>query len=368
MQDLIVNGEMILSGTVGSMFFEEGFTYVDVIMALPRVTGDLTVRLNSGGGIATEGVAIFNALRQFKGRKTIFIEGIAASAASIIAMAGDEIIMNQGSLMMIHDPLVYAEGNAGDMEKVIEALNVMGDAMAAIYAERAGRTAEEIRTEMKEELWLSAEQAVAKGYATKIADAAAKEVMAFDYRAYMKTPESILAMSDQRLWSNRLKAKAPTVTQQETPQMTTPAPQASTITPEAATKTEQDRVLGILTACNTAGVGSMAAALIRDGLTLEQATARITAESDRVKAIRAKVETARKIAPKIDAALADQFIASGSSLEAVSDDLMNRIAAMSAAAPQRSSHNATDPTDQPHVAASWDKIVAKINTQRGFNA
>lgn len=136
---------------------------------------------------------------------------------------------------------------------------------------------------------------------------------------------------------------------------------------EAAIRAEQDRALSIMAACQAAGVPMMAATLIRDGVSAEQAQARITAEGERVTAIRAKVEQARKVSPLIEASLADTYIAAGSSPEAVADELLNRIAAISASAPQRGSHSLAAPGDQTQVSASWDKIVDRINAQRGLD-
>jgi ATP-dependent protease ClpP protease subunit len=378
--NVLINGELVLSGTVGEDFFGDGFTFVDVLLALAQVSGDLTVRLNSGGGIATEGVAIYNALAQYKGRITVKVEGLAASAASIIAMAGDEIIMGRGALMMIHDPLVYAAGNADDMTKIVEMLNAMGDAMATIYADRTGKTTEEARADMREEIWMTAEEAVAKGYADKIGEDQPIPVAAFDYRAYSKAPATILALSDANNWSNRLKARMPKVPKSEQDTMTTkpeatpapapapvPAPAPEGVTPEAAVKAEQERATAIMDVCFKANVPSMASAFIRDGFTVEQATEKVKAEASRSEAIKAKVEQARKMHAMVDATLADAYIASGMSAEAAGDDLLNRIATLSASTPTRGSHNATPPTDQANVSASWDKIVAKINSARGFN-
>jgi ATP-dependent protease ClpP protease subunit len=96
--------ELLLYGTVGSSFWdEECFTAKTVRDELAGLSGPITVRINSGGGIATEGQAIYTALRSYAGQVDVVIEGIAASAASLIAMAGDTITMTTGSIMMIHD-------------------------------------------------------------------------------------------------------------------------------------------------------------------------------------------------------------------------------------------------------------------------
>ena len=114
--------EIELYGTVGGSFWdEECFSPRTVRSLLQGLTGDLTVRLNSGGGIASDGQAIYTMLRDYSatvGRVTVVIEGVAASAASLIAMAGDEIVMRLGSWMLIHDPaqaiVCEARGTAED--------------------------------------------------------------------------------------------------------------------------------------------------------------------------------------------------------------------------------------------------------------
>ncbi|MGY6246207.1 ATP-dependent Clp protease proteolytic subunit [Bosea thiooxidans] len=116
---LVDGNELVLTGTVGAYWFEDGFSASDVSGALARLgrDSDITVRLNSGGGIATEGTAIHAAFAAHKGRVDIVVEGIAASAASIIAMAGNSVTMALGAVMMIHDASTIAFGDAGELQK-----------------------------------------------------------------------------------------------------------------------------------------------------------------------------------------------------------------------------------------------------------
>jgi ATP-dependent protease ClpP protease subunit len=201
--NVLVNGEIVLFGTVGAMdFFEEGFTAMDVVNALAEVGRNtaVTVRINSGGGLVDEGIAIYNALDAHRGGVKVVIEGVAASAASVIAMAGDEIIMRHGAQMMVHEPSAYTEGDAAEHAKSVEWLGVLATSMADIYSERAGRKIEEIREEMKAETWMSARDAVSKGYADKIEKGKTKEPTAFDYRVYTKAPERMVALAKARGW------------------------------------------------------------------------------------------------------------------------------------------------------------------------
>jgi ATP-dependent protease ClpP protease subunit len=128
----------------------------------------LTVRINSPGGNVYDGIAILNALRAHPGTVTVVVDGIAASAASIIAMGGDEIVMNRNSEMMVHNGHALAMGGADDMRKMADRLEAVNANVASIYAERAGGTADEWRAIMAAETWFSAEETVKAGLADRV--------------------------------------------------------------------------------------------------------------------------------------------------------------------------------------------------------
>lgn len=140
---------------------------------------DLSVHINSPGGDAFAGVAIMNALRDHKANVHVIVDGIAASAASIIAMGGDKITMNLGSQMMVHDASTYAYGDASELRRQAETLDGISNSIADVYAARAGGTAEEWRAIMREETWYSAAEAVEAGLADTI-DTATKAQLAND--------------------------------------------------------------------------------------------------------------------------------------------------------------------------------------------
>ncbi|MDN5858585.1 MAG: Clp protease ClpP, partial [Pseudonocardia sp.] len=131
----------------------------------------LVVHLNSPGGDASEGVAIANVLRAHKARVIVRVDGMAASAASVVAMAGDEIVMGIGSQFMIHDAWALAIGDAADMAAAQRMLDSTSNALASTYAARAGGTVDEWRAVMKAETWYSAEEAVTAGLADRVAAA-----------------------------------------------------------------------------------------------------------------------------------------------------------------------------------------------------
>lgn len=134
---------------------------------LRDMKGDVTVRINSPGGDVFQAQAIHNMLKDHAGKIIVKIYGIAASAASIIAMAGDEIIMPANSMMMIHDPWTIGFGNAEELRKVAETLDKIKETIVNVYAGRSGNSKNEIESLMKEETWMTAEEAVAFGFADK---------------------------------------------------------------------------------------------------------------------------------------------------------------------------------------------------------
>lgn len=379
---VIVDGaEIVLSGTVGDLYWDDCFCATDVIMALAQVgrANDVTIRINSGGGIATEGSAIYSAIAAHQGNVTMIVEGIAASAASIIAMAGDDIAMSLGSVMMIHDPSGMTFGTASDHQLSINSLNALGDAMASIYAEQTGKTPDEARADMQTELWMTPEQAVAAGYADRIfgktpaEPTEPTEPTAFDFKLYKNPPERLVALADARAWTKRKRTPATsiapvatTVTQEIVLDKThtaedvasavaaatasaTAAASAASATAVAAAVAEATAAASanageIVALCATAGVPLMAAALIKEGVTVEQAKARAEGAKD----IRAAVSLARKACPAIEASIAETFIAAGTSLQGVREQLFQKMTA--AQSPEISGHH--------QAAAGADEIVA----------
>lgn len=230
-RDLMVDGALVLHGMVGGAFWDEGFTATDVVHSLAALGAgaDVTVRINSSGGVAHEGLAIHAVLSAHKGKVTTIVEGIAASAASIIAQAGDERVMSAGAMMMVHDASVITIGDTAEHDKSKAYLEVVCASMATVYAEATGRSIEEIRAEMAAETWLTAEDAIAKGYADRLGTANDDEPAPFPFRAYAHAPQRLVAMADAKGWSKRplptatAPAAAPPQRQTETPMPPTPS-------------------------------------------------------------------------------------------------------------------------------------------------
>lgn len=164
------SAELWLYGVVGGYWW--GFNDKSVADQLRGLNVDnITVRLNSPGGDSIQGIAIGNLLRNHKATVTVVVDGIAASAASIIAIAGDRIVMSPGSQMMIHDPWFFTMGNAKELRQDADFLDKQGANMAGVYAHEAGGTPEEWRAAMTADpdgTWYSAEEAVAANLAHEI--------------------------------------------------------------------------------------------------------------------------------------------------------------------------------------------------------
>jgi ATP-dependent protease ClpP protease subunit len=148
-----------------------GICAIDVVAALGGLgDGDLHVRVNSPGGDVFDGIAIHNALLAHPGTVTVTVDGLAASAASLISMAGDRVIMSRASQMMVHDASGLAIGNAADMTSMAELLDKISDMIAGVYADRAGGEVAAWRDIMRAETWYAPAEAVAAGLADAMPD------------------------------------------------------------------------------------------------------------------------------------------------------------------------------------------------------
>lgn len=149
-----------------------GITAGELVALLGELDVDeIDLRLNSPGGEVWDGIAIYNALVAHRARITARCEGIAASAASIVYMAGDDRVMAQGSQLMIHDAWAVCVGNAADMQAMYERLDAESNNIAGFYSARSGGTVAHWRKAMLAETWYSADEAVASGLADRVAKA-----------------------------------------------------------------------------------------------------------------------------------------------------------------------------------------------------
>jgi ATP-dependent protease ClpP protease subunit len=173
-RSLVSSGELILYGVIDpESWFEDSVRAIDVLdsIATLPVGSPVVCRINSPGGSLEEGIAIYNILRASQRRIEVVIDAMAASAASIVAMAGDSIKMMQGATMMLHDPWAMVVGNAEDLRSSADVIDMQRNQMIDIYSKRSGLSRDEIGQLMKAETYLTAEQAKAKGFCDIIDEA-----------------------------------------------------------------------------------------------------------------------------------------------------------------------------------------------------
>ncbi len=146
-------------------FWGDEITPQDFRSELEAEEGDVTVWINSPGGNVFAAAEIYTMLREYAGNVTVRIASIAASAASVVAMAGSRVEMSPTALLMIHDPSTIAMGNAKDMEKAIETLNEVKESIINAYSAKTGLRHNKIAELMSNETWMNAKKAVELGFA-----------------------------------------------------------------------------------------------------------------------------------------------------------------------------------------------------------
>lgn len=176
-------------------------TLVDQIRNLD--VPQINLHLNSPGGEVWDGIAIRNALMDHPAKVTTIVDGVAASSASFIAMAGDEVVMNRNSELMIHDAQGLAMGDAATMVDLAQRLDQVSDNIASIYAARTGESVTAWRDRMRAETWYTAQEAVDAGLADRVADpppeadpAALKnrfDFSIFNYAGRSKAPDPVIS-------------------------------------------------------------------------------------------------------------------------------------------------------------------------------
>ena len=159
--------EITLYDVIDSFWGVSAAGIYDALKAAKDEIKTIRVRINSPGGNVFEGTAIYNLLRSHSAKKIILIDGIAASMASVVAMAGDEIHMGEGAYMMIHDPLGRINGGADEMRDMADLLEKMKDQIVNIYARRTGQPEDTIREWMADETWMTADQAIENKFADR---------------------------------------------------------------------------------------------------------------------------------------------------------------------------------------------------------
>lgn len=178
--------DLYIYGEIGS-WWGDGPDTAQTVKDLATLDSEtLNVRINSPGGAVFDGVAIYNALASFKGHVNVIVEGVAASIASVIAMAGDTIKIGESANMMIHKPWSIALGDANAMRKEADVLDNLEGGILDIYAARTGRTLAELKDLVSAETWFRGADAVAAGFADEVIPAKTRKAQAARSNAYAR--------------------------------------------------------------------------------------------------------------------------------------------------------------------------------------
>ncbi len=160
---------LILNGTIAEeSWFDDDVTPKLFKQDLDAGTGNITVWINSPGGDVFAAASIYNMLIDYAGKVTVKIDGLAASAASVIAMAGDTIYMSPVSMLMIHNPATIAMGEKRDMEKAIDMLNEIKESIINAYASKTGLSRSKLSKLMDDETWMDSRKALELGFCDDI--------------------------------------------------------------------------------------------------------------------------------------------------------------------------------------------------------
>lgn len=199
-------GELMLYGDISnSSWWGDEVTPKDFKKDLDALGAikNLNIYINSGGGDVFAGTSIYNMLKRHNAFKTVYIDGLAASIASVIAMAGDKVVMPKNAMMMIHRAWTGLYGNANEFKKMAETLEQVDTSISTSYENKTGLEVEEIKELMDKETWFTAEEAVAKKFADEIEE---EKLLAasidgaflmlnnqkFDMKKYKNMPEVII--------------------------------------------------------------------------------------------------------------------------------------------------------------------------------
>lgn len=154
----------------------------------------INLRINSPGGNVFDGITIYNSLRDHAATVKVQVDGLAASIASIIAMAGDEIRMAKNSFLMVHNAWSYTAGNAAELRKLADTLDKIDATLTQTYQDKTGMPTADIQQLMADETWLNADEALAKGFADFVGDPVEAQAR-FDLTKYNKVPQAVIAMN-----------------------------------------------------------------------------------------------------------------------------------------------------------------------------
>lgn len=325
-------GEIAIFDEIGA-FGISAKDFSDQLTALGKVD-TITLSINSPGGSVFDGFAIYNMLQRHRALITVRVDGIAASMASVIAMAGDVVEMPENAMMMIHDPMGGVLGNSRDMRQIADALDKMKAGMVAAYANKSGLDRQEIEDLMAAETWFTAEEAKDMGFADVIEEPV-KMAASFDLSKFKNAPVEA---------GRKRGPAASTALQKETAMSESNEP---AIEPETAGTPEAPAP--IVEAAPAEPTPEVVEPVAENA---EQITARARKES-------ADIAAVCKIAGKAERTA--DFLAEGKSLAEVSAVLLAEKATAPTA--EISARHGNPAPDQPF---SWDETAASVNKSFGL--
>lgn len=186
--------EVLIYDVIGWPFNDAG----DLVRALAEMKQKtITVRINSPGGDVFDAMAIFNALQSHKSKVVTRIESLAASAASVIALAGKEVQAYKNAMVMIHEPWIYTAGNQYDLREMADILEKISGNMIDIYSGNSSVGKKEAKQMMKDETWLTAKEAKDKGFIDTIVDGKAAKAQ-FDLSMFANVPDGLDLENNQK--------------------------------------------------------------------------------------------------------------------------------------------------------------------------
>lgn len=238
----------------------------------------IDLRLNSPGGSVFDAVAIYNALKRHAGEITVWIDGIAASAASYIAMAGDRVVMPENAFLMIHDPSGLVMGTAEDMRATADALDKVKGSLIQGYAAKSGATDEEIAALMAAETWLDAKDALDLGLIDRLVEPV-KLAASFDVSKFRNAPPEVVAAAKDP------EAPAAPELQTESEEGASTQPEPEHLDVEAPTMTDTASVRAeaiaharmVIDLCRLAGQPHMAGRFLEEDTDLDMVRSRLLA-------------------------------------------------------------------------------------------
>lgn len=245
----------------------------------------IDLRLNSPGGSVFDAVAIYNALQRHDGTITVWIDGVAASAASYVAMAGDEIVMPENSFLMIHCPSGLVIGTAADMREMAETMDKIAGTMVRGYAARSGRSEKEIAALMAAETWFDAAAALEAGLATRMIEPV-RIAASFDIARFRNAPPALAeAIADpasendqdgnetaEDVIGDEIGDEAPAVPGEPKPERgkpPSPDPVATGIDPTAIRRDAIAHACAVVDLCRLAGQPQMAGRFLEEDASLD---------------------------------------------------------------------------------------------------